>query len=228
MSSSSTSSLPYSYRSRDVSDLMGRKKGGKRDEGKDDGPAVNVTELRGTVNAYFKEHITASIERLKRDLSAINAGKANPDLLARVVVEAYGAKQPLVKVAQVATKDSQTLMVNVFDPSLTKAVADAIRDAELQLNPQVMGSQVKVPVPRVTQEYRDKLAKQVGEAGEAAKVAVRKHRHDALAVARKAKESLSKDDMFALEEELTKQTKAAEKQIQEACEKKAKEVTKGD
>jgi ribosome recycling factor len=117
-------------------------------------------------------------------------------------------------------------VANVFDPSLVKAVATAIAEAELQLNPQVLGSSVKMAVPRVTKEYRDTLAKRVTDAGEEAKVALRKHRHEVLGAARKAKDALSKDDMFRLEEELTKQTKAAEKAVSEQIDRKTKEVLK--
>ena len=61
-----------------------------------------------------------------------------------MTVEAYGQREPLVKVAQVTVKDAQTLNANVFDPSLVKAVAAAIQGAGLQLNPQIVGSAVKV------------------------------------------------------------------------------------
>jgi ribosome recycling factor len=61
----------------------------------------------------------------------------------------------------VVVKDHQTLMVNVFDPSLVKSVSSAIQAAQEQLNPQIQGSAVKVVVPRVTKEYRDSLAKKV-------------------------------------------------------------------
>ncbi len=114
----------------------------------------------------------------------------------------------------------------MFDPDLVKAVAAAIQEAQLQLNPQVLGSSVKVMVPRITKEFRDQLAKRAADAGEEAKVALRKHRHDVLGVARKNKDALSKDDAFLLEEELTKLTKAAEKKVAEEVEKKTKEVTK--
>ncbi len=103
-------------------------------------------------------------------------------------------------------------------------MAAAITDAQLQLNPQVLGSSVKMVVPRVTKEYRDSLAKRVTDSGEEAKVALRKHRHDLLAALRKSKDALSKDDMFRLEEELTKLTKLAEKKVADEVDKKTKEV----
>lgn len=64
----------------------------------------------------------------------------------------------------------------MFDPDLVKQVAAAIQDAQLQLNPQVLGSSVKVMVPRVTKEFRDQLAKRVADAGEEAKATQREQR----------------------------------------------------
>ena len=204
---------------------------------------------RSVATASLRDKLALSLERLKKDLAGISAGKASPDLLAKVTVEAHGMREPLSKVAQVAVKDHQTLLVNVFDPDLVKSVATAIQDAQLQLNPQVLGSSVKVMVPRITKEFRDQLAKRVADAGEEAKIALRKHRHDVLGIARKNKDSaLSKDEAFLLEEELTKLTKveekktkktsyvlisfvlvqAAEKKVVEEIERKTKEVSKAD
>ncbi len=86
-------------------------------------------------------------------------GRATPDLLSKVLVDAHGAREPLSKVGQVTIKDSQTLVVNVFDPDLVSAVCDAIQKANIQLHPQVMGGTVKVAIPRITQDYRDMLSK---------------------------------------------------------------------
>ncbi len=68
----------------------------------------------------------------------------------------------------------------------------------------------------------------MADAGEEAKIALRKHRHDVLGAARKSKDGLTKDDAFLLEEELTKLTKAAEKKVTEEVERKTKEVSKAD
>ena len=167
-----------------------------------------------------------SIDRLLKDFGNIQAGRPSPDLLAKVVVEAYGKTEPLNKLAQVTVKDAQTLMANVFDPSLVKAVASAIQDAGLQLNPQTMGSAIKIPIPRMTSEYREQLVKKVSVAAEEARIAVRKHRHDVLGVARKHKDSLGKDDMYRLEEELTKLTNDSVKKIGEQADRKTKELSK--
>lgn len=108
----------------------------------------------------------------------------------------------------------------------------------------MVGAAVKVPIPRVTQEFRDQLAKRVAAAAEEARVAgecsmwclcacslwqtVRKHRHDALKAAQKHKDAFSKDEMFRLEEELTKLTNAAVKQIGVDCDKKTADVSKAN
>merc|ERR1711991_735710 len=217
-------SRPLMYDHATVVSAMGRKKGkGGKVEAEE---ASEDVDVRADAITNLEGKIAFSLDRLQKDLGNINAGRAAPELLSKVQVDAYGAKEPLTKLAQVAVKDHQTLMVNVFDPSLTKAVATAIQEAQLQLNPQVVGSAVRVPVPRVTKEYRQQLAKQVAAVAEEAKIAARKHRHDVLGLARKHKDSLGKDVLFRLEEELTRMTNAAVKRITEEADKKTKDVTR--
>lgn len=213
-----------------VVDMMGRKKKGGKEDSK---PTTRSTQdadvdIRKSLASSLQEKIAGSLERLKKDFSLIQAGRASPDLLAKLQVDHFGTLEPLARVAQVAVKDAHTLQVSVFDPSLVARVAQAIRESGLPLNPQIVGSAIKVSLPRVTQEFREELAKKAAAAAEEARVAVRKHRHDALALAKKAKDDLSKDEMYALEEELTKLTNASVKKIQEEQDKKVKEVTKAD
>ena len=94
------------------------------------------------------------------------------------------------------------------------------------MNVQVMGSAVKVTLPRVTREYRESLAKKAHEVGEEAKVAMRKQRQEAQQGARKKKDEMSKDELFELEESLTNLTKTNEKKVGEVVEKKVKELLK--
>jgi hypothetical protein len=105
-----------------VSSSLGRKKG---KGGSTSTSQESETDLRGEAVVQLNEKVAASLERLKRDLSQISAGKASPDLLAKVMVEAHGAREPIAKVAQVAVKDHQTLLVNVFDPDLVKVGSSA-------------------------------------------------------------------------------------------------------
>jgi ribosome recycling factor len=220
----------------DLSDQVGRKKGANRDDGnKGKGspqggaggtaaPAEDMSERE--VLEKLKEKMAFSLDRFKKDLAQMQTGRASPDLLSKILVDTYeGATEPLSKVAQIAMKDHQTLMVNVFDPNLVKAVAEAIAKADLQLNPQVTGSSVRVGVPRITQEYREMMAKKVKETSEKAKQILRGHRHDVLKLAKNGS-TFSKDEMYRLEENLTKITQDYVKLITTETDNKVNSVMK--
>lgn len=222
----------------DMSDAVGRKKGGGGESSVKGAKAASPKQSQGSpmmmdkdpsteILDSLKEKLAYSMERFKKDLSGISAGRASPELLAKITVETYdGESEVLSKVAQVALKDHQTLMVNVFDPNLVKSVADAISNAGMQLNPQVTGSSVRVLVPRITQEYRESLVKKVSELSELAKKIMRSHRHDLLKASQKNKDAFSKDELFKLEENLTKLTNEAVKQVTTEQERKAKDLLK--
>ena len=203
---------------------MGRKKkhASNNVEEDDDVDFGEVAKLK------LQESLRRAKENLENHFSSLQVGRASPDLLSKIQVDAYGSSESLQRLAQVTVKDAQNLVINVFDPSLVKSVADAILKADLNLSPQVIGSTVKVTLPRVTAEYRERLAKEVQKMGEDSKVVVRKHRQDVLNSLRKKKDDFSKDALFKLEEDLTKMTNDVVKKIGELSDRKANEVKKKD
>ena len=117
----------------------------------------------------------------------------------------------LEKIAQTVVTDARTLTVTVFDPELVGAVDKAIRGAGLDLNPQIAGSTLRVPIPKVTQEGRKKLTKQAGSIAENAKVVIRRIRHHYMDTGKKL--DLPKDD-----------AKKYEKDVQEIHDKAVKDI----
>jgi ribosome recycling factor len=110
-------------------------------------------------------------------------------MLDGIVVEAYGAKMPLNQVANISAPEPQLLQVTPFDPTTLKAVVSAIRDDQsLGFNPSDDGRIVRVPVPSLTTERRQQIAKQLGEKVEDCRIALRNIRHDALKASKKAKD----------------------------------------
>ena len=135
------------------------------------------------------EKMNQAFVHFEDDLKKIRTGRAHPGMLEGVMVEAYGAKMPLNQVANILAPEPQMLQVTPFDPTNLKAVVAAIRDDQsLGFNPSDDGRIVRVPVPPLTTERRQQIAKQLGEKVEDCRIALRNIRHDALKAAKKAKD----------------------------------------
>lgn len=116
---------------------------------------------------------------VQNQISKIRTGRASPNLLDGIVVEYYGTPTPLRQLASVTVEDSRTLKINVFDRSMGPAVEKAIMASDLGLNPSSAGSDIRVPLPPLTEERRKDLTKIVRGEAEGARVAVRNVRRDA-------------------------------------------------
>lgn len=119
------------------------------------------------------------VEAFKTQISKIRTGRASPSLLDGIIVEYYGTPTPLRQLASVTVEDSRTLKINVFDRSMSPAVEKAIMASDLGLNPSSAGSDIRVPLPPLTEERRKDLTKIVRGEAEQARVAVRNVRRDA-------------------------------------------------
>lgn len=137
----------------------------------------------------FEEKMQQAFAHFEDDLKKVRTGRAHPGMLDGVMVEAYGAKMPLNQVANVLAPEPQLLQVTPFDPTNLKAVVAAIRDDQaLGFNPSDDGRIVRIPVPPLTTERRQQIARQLGEKVEDCRIALRNVRHDALKAAKKAKD----------------------------------------
>jgi len=119
-------------------------------------------------------------DALKRELSKLRAGRANPSLLEGIRVDYYGTPTPLAQMAHVNVPEPRLLTVKPWDKTVVKAVEKAIRESDLGLNPQTDGDLIRIPLPPLTEERRKEFVKIARKYGEECKVAIRKARHDAL------------------------------------------------
>jgi len=156
-----------------------------------------------------KELMDGAINHLDTQLQKIRAGKANPMMLSRVMVEAYGTLTPINQVANVTALDGRTLSVQPFDKSQIEEIEKGIVHANLGLNPQNNGESILINIPTLTEERRRDLSKQAKAEGEHAKVGIRNARKDANDEVKKLKnDGLSED-----------QAKDAENQVQKVTDK---------
>lgn len=173
----------------------------------------------------YELKMDAALERFGDDLKKVRTGRAHPDMLSGIMVDAYGSKMPLNQVANITAPEPQQLLVSPFDPSQITAITTAIRDDQsLGFNPSDDGRVVRVPVPALNEERRRDMVKQLGEKVENARIALRNIRQDALKDAKRAKEAkeLSEDDVKAVEKEFDKLMQTYQAKIDEQL--KAKET----
>jgi len=120
-----------------------------------------------------------SHDSLKRDLTRIRTGRANPDLLSSLRLDYYGTLTPLSQMANITVPEARMLLVKPFEKAQVRPIERAIMEAGLGLNPQSDGVVLRIPMPALTEDRRKEMAKLARKAGEDCKVAIRKARHDA-------------------------------------------------
>jgi ribosome recycling factor len=119
-------------------------------------------------------------EVLKRDLTKLRAGRANPNLLDGIRVDYYGTPTPLNQMAHVNVPEPRLITVKPWDKTQVKLVEKALRESDLNLNPQTDGDLIRIPLPPLTEERRREFVKIAKKYGEECKVTIRKARHEAL------------------------------------------------
>ncbi|GBD56406.1 ribosome recycling factor [Gluconobacter wancherniae] len=167
-----------------------------------------------------------AMESLRRDLSGLRSGRASPNLLEPVRVEAYGSEVPLSQVGSIAVPEARMLTVSVWDRTVVGAVERAIRDSGLGLNPSSDGQTIRVPIPALTEERRIELAKAAGRYAENAKIAVRGVRRDGMDQSKgfEKKGEISQDDLKVWSEAIQKLTDSYIKRIDDTLAEKEREI----
>ncbi len=130
----------------------------------------------------FKElraGIEKAIEALRRDLSKVRTGRAHPGMLDSIRVDYYGTPTPLTQMANVSVPEPRLITIKAWEKGQTKAIDKALRDSDLNINPQVDGELIRIPIPALTEDRRKEMVKLTKKYGEESKVAVRMHRRDA-------------------------------------------------
>ena len=154
----------------------------------------------------IEEKCENTVRALENDYGAIRTGRANPHILDKIEVEAYGGMSKLIELGNVSTLDARCLQINLWDKSLLKAVEKAILQSNIGLTPSNDGQVIRLVFPVMTEERRKELTKQAKKIGEEAKVAVRNHRREGMDVLKKMKtaKELSEDETSLCESEVEK------------------------
>ena len=173
----------------------------------------------------YEDKMKKPMASLESDLATIRAGRANPNVLNKIMVDYYGTPTPIQQVGNVSVPEPRMILIQPWEKSMVKAIEKAIQTSELGINPTNDGSAIRLVFPELTEERRKELVKDVKKKGEGAKVAIRNIRRDGNDALKKLKGSeVSEDEIKDMEEELQKVTDKFVKKVDEAVEAKSKEV----
>lgn len=175
----------------------------------------------------YEDKFSAAVNHFEDELKKVRTGRAHPNMLDSIQVEAYGQKMPLNQVANVTASEPQLLTITPFDPTNLQLISTAIRmDQSLGLNPSDDGRVVRVPIPPLTEERRKQLVKQTSEKVEETRITLRNIRQDALKEAKRKKDAkeLSEDDEKRAEKAIDESVAQFNGQIDAIFKGKEKEI----
>ena len=173
-----------------------------------------------------EDRMSKSVESVKKNLNTIRTGRANPNMLDRVIVEYYGVPTPLQQMASISVPSSQQLQISPFDKSQLTEIEKAIIEADLGLTANNDGTVIRINIPELTEDRRKEMIKQCKSVGEDGKVAIRNVRRDGVDAIKKLEKAktVGEDEMLDGVEAVQKMTDKSTKEIDDIVTKKEKEV----
>lgn len=173
-----------------------------------------------------KTRMDKSLDALRAELTKIRSGKATTALLDGIRVDFYGVNSPINQVGNVTVLDAHTLSFTPWDKSMLQIVDKGIREANIGLNPISDGTNLKIPIPPLTEERRKDLVKLIKKFGEDTKIAIRNVRRDANDhLKREQKEKkITEDQLKEAETKTQKMTDEHIKMVDEILKYKEKEI----
>ena len=173
-----------------------------------------------------EEKMQKSISALEKDYGSIRAGRANPHVLDKIMVDCYGTPTSLPQLAAISVSEARVLVIQPWDASCLRDVERAILTSDLGINPTNDGKLIRIVFPQLTEERRKELCKEVSALAEKAKVAVRSIRRDSNEKLKSMKKSgeITEDDLSEGEKKIQKLTDKYCKQVDDIAKEKEKEI----
>ena len=186
---------------------------------------MDVNDVKG-LSVEVKKRMDGQIEFVRKELAGVRTGRASTDMLASVVVEAYGSKVPINQVASLSIPEPALIVAQPFDPSTMAALERAIRLSDLGLNPASDGKVLRIPIPSLTEERRKDLSRHVHKMAEEGRNHVRVVRREANDKLKKLLKDhkISEDEEKRVLDEVQKVTDAHIKMIDDLQSKKDQEL----
>jgi len=173
-----------------------------------------------------EEKMKKAIETLKEEFATVRAGRANPHILDKVMVDYYGVPTPIPQLASITVPEARMIVIQPWEARMLKEIEKAIQKADLGVNPANDGKVIRLIFPELTEERRKELVKQVKKMAEDAKVAIRNIRREALDEYKKMKKNneITEDDLKDAEEDVQKLHDKYIEQIEKLLSAKEKEI----
>ncbi|NXJ02735.1 RRFM protein, partial [Psophia crepitans] len=201
----------------------------KKAKGKGQSPArVNISAalVEDIINLEeTSEDMQAVVEALKEDFSRNLSVRTSPGALDHIIVMTKDGKFPLNQLGQISQKSPQLIIVNMTNfPESTAAATKAIRESGMNLNPEVDGAVIRVPIPKVTREHRESLAKLAKQSTNKSKEALRKVRSKSINQVKKFKNKVSEDTIWLLEKQIQQMADSTAAEMDKLLAAKTKEL----
>lgn len=179
---------------------------------------MDYTEIENKMNK--------TISVFEENLSEIRAGRANPAILNKVMVEYYGTPTPINQVAGISVPEARLIVIQPWDMSVLKDIERAILASDIGITPNNDGKVIRLAFPELNEERRKELVKEIRKMGEESKVAIRAIRRDGIDEFRKMQKdsTITEDDLKAAEDQIQKITDKKVEEIDRLLENKEKEV----
>ena len=173
-----------------------------------------------------KDKMNKSCAVYERDMMSLRAGRANPQLLDRIMVDYYGTPTPINQIGNISSPEPRLLVISPWEAKMIPTIEKAIQKSDLGLNPSNDGKIIRLVFPELNEERRRDLTKVASRGAEDTKVAIRAIRRDAIEQIKKLKKNseITEDDQRDAEEDMQKLTDKAIKEVDEIFAKKEKEI----
>ncbi len=167
--------------------------------------AINNEQVRVEFEKY-EVKLNKALDHLKSELLAVRAGRANPQILNKIVVDYYGTPTPLNQMANITVPEARMLVISLWDVSMVKEVSKAIAASDIGINPTDDGKSIRLVFPQLTEERRKDLIKQIKKMVEETKVVLRNERRDMVEIIKKFKKDniVTEDEVVTYEKEIQK------------------------
>lgn len=185
-----------------------------------------MSEIAELILDDAKERMDKAVSHSREEFATIRSGRANPSLVEKLTVEAYGVDMRLVEMASISVPEARQLLITPHDPSNLESVERAIRTSDLGLSPSNDGRTLRLSFPPLTEERRKDLVRLVKKMAEDGRISIRNIRRDARKELESAEKDnqLSSDELNRAEKELDRLTQSSEATVDGALATKEEEL----
>ncbi len=174
----------------------------------------------------YEEEQEKALSHLKSEFLSLRAGRANPHILDKIVVNYYGAATPLNQISNISVQDGRVLVISLWDNNAMKETLKAISASDIGITPNDDGRIIRLVFPPLTEDRRKEMVKSIHKLAEETKVVCRNARRDILDAMKKLKKDsdITEDEYNTNEKEIQKSLDAFINKIDKETDTKEQEL----